>query len=170
MSLLSIFLSLSVSAAALQQPSVLDALRQNYSQECVQVDYQFSALSSGVRSVGEGSVDIQGNTYHMCGNGMEIFCDGKTTWLLDTAAKEVIIEAADSNSSGFLANPVILLMNLEKSALSYKAEGNRIHLELPDGTSLEITIMDLKTADAKKPEAFRPPVEFGSDWIVTDLR
>ena len=71
----------------------------------------------------------------MNGNGIEIFCDGKTTWMLDEQAKEVIIESAESNSAGYLANPVLLLMNLEENSVSYDVEGNLIRISLPDGTA-----------------------------------
>jgi hypothetical protein len=106
----------------------------------------------------------------MNGNGIEIFCDGKTTWMLDEQAKEVIIESAESNSAGYLANPVLLLMNLEENSVSYDVEGNLIRISLPDGTRLDVTVKGMKPLETIKPEAFRPPVEFGSDWIVTDLR
>ena len=58
---------------------------------------------------------------------------------------------------------------LERS-ISYKAEGNKISLQLADGVQLEITIVDMKTVGAKKTEDLRPPYKFDSDWIVTDLR
>lgn len=90
--------------------------------------------------------------------------------MIDEPAREVMIEAADSKDAGYLANPVILLMNLEKSASSYKTDGNTITIELTDGTVLEIVIKALKAMEKRKPEAFRPPVEFSSDWMVTDLR
>ena len=106
----------------------------------------------------------------MNGNGVEIFCDGTSTWLIDEAAGEVMIESATSKDAGYLANPVMLLMNIEQNTLSYKAEGNKIFIQLDPETMLEIRIRDMKSELKKKPEAFRPPVEFGSDWIVTDMR
>lgn len=170
MSLLSICMSLIISAAGLQQPSVLDALRNTSDSESIQIDYEFTAVTSGIRSFGDGRIELQGNSYHMNGNGIEIFCDGKTTWMLDAEAKEVFIESADSPSAGYLANPVLLLMNLEENSVSYEVDGNRIGISLPDGTRLDVTVKDMKQLETRKPEAFRPPVEFGSDWIVTDLR
>lgn len=170
MSLLSICLSWIVSAVALQQPSVLDALRSTSDSASIQIDYEFTAVTSGIRSFGDGRIELQGNSYHMNGNGIEIFCDGKTTWMLDEQAKEVIIESAESNSAGYLANPVLLLMNLEENSVLYDVEGNLIRISLPDGTRLDVTVKGMKPLETIKPEAFRPPVEFGSDWIVTDLR
>jgi hypothetical protein len=125
---------------------------------------------AGHKVMGDGQVAVQGDSYHMQGNGMQIYCDGSTTWLIDEAAEEVIIESADSNDAGFLANPILLLMNLDESGVSYKVDGDRIILDMPDGTKLDITVKSIKEIPTKKPEAFRPPTEFPKKWIVTDLR
>ena len=172
MSLLSLIVPLLVTAFAQEpQNSVLDELRQNCSAgECISVDYEFTSKMSDVKVVGEGTVLVQGNAYHMTGNGLEIYCDGSSTWMIDKSACEVVIETADSKEAGYLANPLILLMNLEKSSSAYRVAGNTITIELSDGTVLVIDIKDLETVEKRRPEAFRPPVEFGSDWIVTDLR
>ena len=159
-----------MAATAVPQPSLLDGLRQKSSDECVYVEYEFSTVISGIKTKGEGVIHIQGNSYHMSGNGVEIFCDGTSTWLIDEAAGEVMIESATSKDAGYLANPVMLLMDIEKNSLSYKAEGNKISLQLADGIQLEIVIVEMKAEDAKKTEDFRPPYKFGSEWIVTDLR
>jgi hypothetical protein len=125
---------------------------------------------AGHKVMGDGQVAVQGDSYHMQGNGMQIYCDGSTTWLIDEAAEEVIIESADSNDAGFLANPILLLMNLDESGVSYKVDGDKIVLDMPDGTKLDITVKSIKEIPTKKPEAFRPPTEFPKKWIVTDLR
>ena len=61
-------------------------------------------------------------------------------------------------------------MNLDESGVSYKVDGDRIILDMPDGTKLDITVKSIKEIPTKKPEAFRPPTEFPKKWIVTDLR
>lgn len=159
-----------MAATAVPQPSLLDGLLKNSSNECVYVEYEFTTAMSGVKTSGDGEIHIQGNSYHMKGNGVEIFCDGTSTWLIDEVAGEVVIESATSKDAGFLANPVMLLMDIEKNSLSYKAQGNTISLQLANGVQLEIKIVDIKTEDAKKTEDFRPPYKFDSEWIVTDLR
>lgn len=170
MSSLILCLTLLASVTQTQQPSFLESLRQKSAYDCVSVDYEFATVMSGMKVTGEGTVEIQGNSYHMKGEGIEIFCDGSTSWMIDEAAKEVFIEAADSQSAGYLANPVLLLMNLEENIGSYKVNGNMITLELPDGSPLEITVNSLETVPTQKTEAFRPPTDFDSSWIVTDLR
>lgn len=170
MNLIALYLTCILAAVNLQQPSFFDAFKNKSVDECMSVEYKFNYITSGVRTFGEGVLDIQGNSYHMRGNGIEIFCDGSTTWMLDEDAKEVVIEAADSQSAGYLANPVMLLMNIENTALSYEIKGDVVTLELPGGVSLEITICSLQKVQTKKSEAFRPPTDFDSTWIVTDLR
>ena len=41
-----------------------------------------------------GDAVVQGDCYHLVGNGLEIFCDGENRWTMDTDAKEVYIEEA----------------------------------------------------------------------------
>ena len=170
MNLLAVFITLVVAVAQVQQPSFLDNLRQKAASESIQVDYEYSVAFSGFKTSGEGSVDIQGTSYHMQGNGLQIYCDGASTWLIDEVAEEVIIESADSKDAGLLANPILLLMNIEESAISYKVQGESIILNMPDGSVIDIRIKSIKTVEIKKPEAFRPPTEFPKRWIVTDLR
>ena len=163
-------LAILISLLFIQQPSSLDVLRQKAVGECVFVDYEFSTIISGFKTVGNGTVEIQGTAYHMKGSGVEIYCDGTTTWLIDEAAQEVLIESADSKDAGMLANPILLLMNLEESSVTYKVQGDDIILNMPDGTSLDIRINDMTSVPTKKSEAFRPPIEFSGQWVVTDLR
>lgn len=170
MSLIYICLSMLLAVSPVQQPSILDSIRQKSAQECVAVSYEFETMVSGMKAVGEGLVHIQGNSYHMKGNGIEIYCDGTSTWMIDGLAKEVFIEAAESQSAGYLANPALLLMNLEEDSESYKVDGNKITVRISDEADLVVRIMDVQPAGAKKTEAFRPPMVFDSTWIVTDLR
>lgn len=170
MSVLSIFISLMMAVAQFQQPSFIDIFKQKAIAESISVDYEFSAEFSGMNAKGKGTVEIQGTAYHMTGNGIEIYCDGASTWFIDQVAEEVVIESADSKDAGFLANPIMLLMNLEESTASYKIDGDKIILNMPDSTKLEITLKNISSIPIKKPEAFRPPAEFPKNWIITDLR
>lgn len=170
MLLLSLCITLMMSVLQAQQPSMLDTFRQKSAQECVVVDYQFTANVSGLTTCGYGSVEVQGDSYHMVGNGVEIYCDGKTTWMIDETTKEVFLESADAESAGYLANPILLLVNLEENVASYKVDDNKISLKLSEDLTLDIVIDSMKSMPNKKSEAFRPPTEFDSSWIITDLR
>ena len=170
MTIFSICMTILMTVAQVQQSSVFDMFRSKASEQCVNVDYEFFTTVSGQKVIGDGKVEVQGNSYHMVGSGIEIYCDGSTTWLIDEAAGEVVIESADSNDAGLLANPIMLLMNLEESGISYKVDGEKIILSLQDGTNMDLIIKSMEIVPTKKPEAFRPPTEFPKKWIVTDLR
>lgn len=170
MSLLYICLSMLLTVSPVQQTSLLDSIRQKSEQQCVAVSFEFTTTISGVKTMGEGQVHIQGNAYHMEGNGIEIYCDGTSTWMIDEQAKEVFIEAAESQSAGYLANPALLLMNLDEDTESYMVEDNKITVKIPGQSDLVVVILDVQPEGIKKSEAFRPPMGFDSTWIVTDLR
>lgn len=157
-------------AVAQVQPSIVDSLRKNSIEDGIRIEYEFYTTLAGFKTTGNGSIELQGNAYHMRGNGMEIYCDGSSTWLIDQTASEVVIESADSKDAGLLANPIILLMNIEESKIPYKVDNDQIIMDLPDGTRLTIRILSMSAAPTKKPEAFRPPTEFSDEWVVTDLR
>ena len=170
MTFFSICMTILMAVSQVQQPSVFDMFRQKNIEDCVVVAYEFSTTLSGFKTTGAGCIEIQGNAYHMTADGVEIYCDGTSTWLIDEVAGEVVVESADSKESGLLANPILLLMNLEESGISYNVDGDKIVLYLPDGSKLDIKINSMSETPTKKPEAFRPPTEFPTNWIVTDLR
>ena len=170
MILFSICLSILLPFIQAQQPSILESIRQKSAKECVSVSYEFETEMSGMKAVGDGVIHIQGNSYHMEGNGVEIYCDGTSTWMIDESAKEVFIEAAESQSAGYLANPALLLMNLEDESSRYRIEGDEITVSIPGESDLLIRIKGVRDEGIKKSEAFRPPTEFDSTWIITDLR
>ena len=72
---------------------------------CVSLSYSFQTRAA-VPVSGEGTAVIRGDCYYVNGNGMEIWCDGQTRWIVDRAAGEVVIEAVDASSSDWLTNPV----------------------------------------------------------------
>ena len=166
MTLFSICMTILMAVAQVQQPSVFDSFRQKAAEECVSVCYEFSTTLSGFKTTGDGVLEIQGNAYHMKGNGIEIYCDGTSTWMIDEFAMEVVIESADSKDAGLLANPILLLMNLEEATITYKVKGDSIILDLPDGTALSIKITEMVSVPIKKSEDFRPPTEFSKEWIL----
>ena len=73
-------------AAVQVQPSVFDIFRNKACEQFVSIVYEFSTTMAGHKVMGDGQVAVQGDSYHMQGNGMQIYCDGSTTWLIDEAA------------------------------------------------------------------------------------
>ena len=91
-----------------------------------------------------GTLLIQGDCYYAKGNGMEIYCDGKTRWTVDPESKEVYIETAEGLEE--LAAYRDSLSELKISELRY----------LPLSEDLSDFHFDVSA--------------LGTDWVVTDLR
>lgn len=90
--------------------SVLKAFTDKVSESLVAFDYSFvSKLENGAAMTGSGSATVSGDMFSIRGNGLEIVCDGRTRWTMDTEAKEVIVETVSGNGADYLANPALLL-------------------------------------------------------------
>ena len=46
-------------------------------------DYSFTMPTKKAKMTGNGSVKVQGTSFIVDGNGLEIWCDGKTRWTID---------------------------------------------------------------------------------------
>ena len=99
-------------AAAAQGTSVLEQLCAKLTSNAAVLDYSYSLNMSGVKTVGEGVLTIQDKSYVMQGNGIKIYCDTSTLWVVDEAAKEVLIDDVDQGEDACLANPVLLFTYL----------------------------------------------------------
>lgn len=72
--------------------------------------YDVSGMKVGMK--GQGSVILQGESFILEVDGLEIRCDGKTRWTIDRGAEELVIEHYDSHSADLAANPALLLHNV----------------------------------------------------------
>ncbi len=91
-----------------------------------------------------GTLLVQGTCYQAKGNGMEIYCDGKTRWTVDPAAREVYVEPAGGIEE---------LLSWRESLTDLKLADVRY---LPLSEDLAEFSFDTSS--------------LGADWIVTDLR
>lgn len=97
-----------------QEDRLLERLYVNLTDNCVEMDYSYTVQMSGVRLNGNGTLLLQGEAWHMTGNGVEMWCDGETVWTVDKASKEVVIESAGTDeSSDVLTNPAVLFVRLQ---------------------------------------------------------
>lgn len=105
-----------LTALAMQaQETCLDRLYDKLMSACVELDMSYSIQMPGVKVAGNGTLELQGESWLMLGNGMEIRCDGKTLWTVDPAAKEVVIDSiSDDLASGIMTNPAVMLVNVRK--------------------------------------------------------
>lgn len=107
---------------------------------------------------------LQGNAYAMRGNGIEVYCDGTSVWTLDPSLKEAYVEPVENAGVNALLDP-------SSSDIVFDAAGNPVSASfiMQDGLKVDIKIISATKSKIKPEDAFRPQVDFGSDWIVTEL-
>lgn len=106
----------------------LDSFVTKVSASLVSFDYSFSMPTKKAKMTGNGSVMVQGNSFVMNGNGLEIWCDGKTRWTIDRLSEEALIEYVDDSYESFATNPALMIASVddafrEVSFSSTKFEG-----------------------------------------------
>lgn len=194
--ILAVLLPLKVSA---QSQTLLDKLNDAFASHCVEMDCTYSIQTGGIASKGECKVSIQGTSYVMRGNGLEIFCDGKSVWVLDSAAMEAVVEPVTDDSFSYMTNPALLFRDMDKlfavSSASASASGTRYQLKavtscgiknavlhiasnaalrdaeftLDDDGVIRINVLSQKSLPVKDTDSFLPST-LSEDWVVTDFR
>ena len=153
------------SAAAQQtQHAALERLRAAISDSCLTLKCTYSMYVSQTRVQGEAEVMLQGNAYAMRGNGIEVYCDGTKVWTLDQSLKEAYVEQVENAGVNALLDP-------SSADIVFDAAGNPVSASfiMQDGLKVDIKILSATKSKIKPEDAFRPQVDFGSDWIVTEL-
>jgi hypothetical protein len=99
-----------------QDSTLLDKFIAGVSKSCVVIDYTYTARISGVNNHGSGILTSQDQMWVMKGNGVEMYCDGATVWVVDPSAKEVVIEpVSDEQETAFLTNPARIVLSIGDS-------------------------------------------------------
>ena len=96
-----------------QDESLLNRLYEKFADSCVELEYTYTSKISGVNISGSGMLQIQGSMWHNEGNGIEIWCDGKTIWTADLAAEEVVIDSVSDASETELTNPALMFVHMK---------------------------------------------------------
>ena len=158
-------LLIAVSAAAQQaQHAALERLRAAITDSCLTLKCTYSVYVSQTRVQGEAEVMLQRNAYTMCGNGIQVYCDGTKVWTLDSSLKEAYVEPVENAGVNALLDP-------SSSDIVFDGVGNPVSASfvMQDGLKVDIKILSSTKSKIKPEDAFRPQVDFGSDWIVTEL-
>ena len=155
-----------VASAAAQntQHAALERLRAAISESCLTLKCTYSMYVSQTRVQGEAEVLLQGNAYTMRGNGIEVYCDGTKVWTLDQSLKEAYVEQVENAGVNALLDP-------SSADIVFDAAGNPVSASfiMQDGLKVDIKILSATKSKIKPEDVFRPQVDFGSDWIVTEL-
>ena len=132
---------LPLTAAA--QQYTLDAVAAPQRTDRLSQNYAFTIAEPAPVQL-SGTLLAQSECYRAIGNGMEIYCDGKTRWTVDPESKEVYIETAEG---------------IEELALW---QDNMKELSLTD-------VRYLPLSDDLSPFTF-DTAALDASWVVTDLR
>ena len=146
---------LTASAMRAQEKTYLDRLYDKLMSSCVEFEMSYSIQMPGVKVDGKGTLELQGESWFMVGNGMEIRCDGKTLWTVDPAAKEVVIDGLSGDlTSGIMTNPAVMLVNIRKlfslrETLPVKDGKSLIYILYPkDESEVSFINMEILKADS----------------------
>jgi outer membrane lipoprotein-sorting protein len=111
--LLSVITTLLPLLASAQSFSLLDKFYKGVSESCLEMTYSYSTRLSGIDNNGKGDLSLQGLMWKAKGNGVEMYSDSKSVWIVDPEMKEVVIEpAADEESSQWVSNPAVIFSRL----------------------------------------------------------
>ena len=155
-----------------QQDTHLSALRTALAEKCVQLEARYKITMSQTRITGDAVIEVQGDAYVMKTEGMTVYCDGQTIWTVDEEAKEVYIEPVGTSDDMYSDNVLLSLINSDSVEFSFNDNGVLSHMKvlLPDSTSVSAEVMSFDTCNKKSVTFFQPQSEFGTDWVVTDMR
>ena len=110
-----VLILLAAQALKAQENTPLARFYDNLLSSCVEFDMSYSIRMSGVKLDGKGVLELQGDSWILVGNGMEIRCNGKTLWTVDPESKEVVIDSlSDDVTAGIITNPAVMLINLRE--------------------------------------------------------
>ena len=95
------------------QENAVRALADRVAVSKVQFGYSYVMDDGKMKMTGKGSVAVQGECYHMYGDGIEVWCDGSVVCTADDEAKEAVIEPV-TQAGGAFVDPVALVRNVDR--------------------------------------------------------
>lgn len=103
-----------LAAVPAKADKVLDAFSAKASASCVDFSYTF-AVKGDIPLSGNGTGTVKGGSFHVSGNGIDIWCDGRNRWTVDKDAREVIVESVDGAEDSYAVNPALFITDLSAS-------------------------------------------------------
>lgn len=109
-------------ASLLAMPQVLSAKSKTLSAfvdkvsvSLVSFDYSFTMPTKKARMTGEGTVKVQGGSFLVDGNGLEVWCDGATRWTIDRISEEALVESVDDSYDSYATNPALMIASIDNA-------------------------------------------------------
>lgn len=134
----------------------------------ISFNYSYEVLE-GLPVKGSGAAVLQGNSYVLTEGTAGVFCNGTDRWTVDTASKEVYIEAAGGENDIF-GNVSSILRKFEGLRFDGKTLSGKA--TLPDGRRIACTATLLKRTPESADGSFfvYDTSRLDSSWVITDLR
>lgn len=104
---------LSVPQVSFAKSKTLESFVARASSSLVSFDYSFTMPSKKSTMTGSGTVKVQGSSFFLDGNGLEIWCDGKTRWTVDRVAEEALVEYVDDSFDSYATNPALMISSVD---------------------------------------------------------
>lgn len=113
-----IFIAILLATLLLPQTSsakskTLESFVGKVSTSLVSFDYSFSMPTRKGKVTGSGTVKVQGSSFLVDGNGLEIWCDGKTRWTIDRFSEEALVEYVDDSFDSYATNPALMISSVD---------------------------------------------------------
>ena len=125
----------------------LKTLSARLAESAAAFEYSFTTTGSETPFAGSGKAIVDGSSFRIEGNGLDIRCDGKVRYTADHEAGELVIEAADGETLDFLSNPALLLSDIGKNFTvqkSSKSAGKDVYELIPvNEPSVEVLTLTL---------------------------
>ena len=131
---------------------------------CMEFNIGYTITMSQNRVVGTADLMIQDMMFTVSSNDVYVCSDGESVWTLDMLAKEAYIESAREDLYGF---ETLEVLHAELEKMKTSGTGR---FELSDGNIVEVKVNSFSELQKKSVTSFRPQIEFGPEWVVTDLR
>lgn len=133
---------------SLAKSKTLDAFVSKISASLVSFDYSFTMPTKKAKMTGNGSVKVQGTSFIVDGNGLEIWCDGKTRWTIDRISEEALVESVVDSYDSYATNPALMIASIddafrEDSFGSSKFEGKVVDASILSPTNKGKGSMDI---------------------------
>ncbi len=78
------------------------------------VSFSYSFQVPGqVTMKGSGIARVQGDSFFLSGNGIEVWCDGSERWTIDRQGREAVVEAIGQGGD-FATDPALLVASVEE--------------------------------------------------------
>lgn len=149
-------------AFGLNAQSALDSFKNSMKGKRAMVEFDVDAAVSGTTMNSKGFAMFEGACFLLSAPELQVYCDGKSVWIMDLKAEEVTIEEG--------------MLNLDKLVASGKlsTKGDRItgfEFDDREGSHIKLAVTDYDFIEKGPSTDFTPDLsKLSKHWIITDLR